>query len=72
MKSAQGRRPLAGSPFAPPVVKPVETFCVDDRVTHDQYGLGKVKAVDAGAGVLVDFGTRSGWITAPFNKLSKL
>ena len=72
MPSAQVRRHLPGSPFAAPVAKPVEEFHLADRVSHDQFGLGKVICVDEGSGVLVDFGTQSGWITPPYGKLSKL
>ncbi|HLU75490.1 MAG TPA: hypothetical protein VKZ82_25170 [Nonomuraea sp.] len=44
---------------------------MDDRVTHDRYGLGVVIAVEDTA-VIVDFGTRQERITSPFSKLYKL
>ena len=37
------RRPhLAGSPFAPYVDRVVEQYALNDRVTHDAHGLGRV------------------------------
>ncbi|MDH6114785.1 hypothetical protein P3T36_001136 [Kitasatospora sp. MAP12-15] len=45
-----------------------------DRVSHDQYGLGRAIAVegDGDIAVLVDFGSRQVRITKPFAKLFKL
>jgi hypothetical protein len=60
-----------GSPFQPQPASVVETYEVDDRVSHDAYGLGRVVAVDAG-GVTVDFMGRKVWITTPFPKMTKL
>ena len=62
----------AGSPFRDPVAKPVPTFEVGDRVTHDQAGLGRVVGVEEGIAVLVDFGGREMRIGTPYPKLSKL
>ncbi|HEU5155838.1 MAG TPA: hypothetical protein VFU43_02505 [Streptosporangiaceae bacterium] len=50
----------------------VEQFALDDRVTHDTYGLGKVISVEDEIAVLVDFGTQTQRITAPYDKLFKL
>lgn len=75
MKRSRGaRRPLPGSPFnTKPIVVPiVEQFALDDRVTHDTYGLGKVISVEDEIAVLVDFGTQTQRITAPYDKLFKL
>ncbi len=74
MKPARAatRRYLPGSPFnTPPVVRPVKEFAVEDQVTHDRYGLGRVISADE-HGVLVDFGTNKERITAPYTKLTKL
>lgn len=65
------RRPV-GSPFADPVAVPLQQFAIDDRVTHDRFGLGTVYAVEEGLAVLVDFGSRRERIPAPYAKLSKL
>ncbi len=67
------RRPLPTSPFNQPKVEaPVESFALDDRVTHDQYGLGSVVGIEDGIAVLVDFGSRRVRILAPYGKLSRL
>ena len=73
-KSAAVRRPLPTSPFAAPVPPPIKVFAVGDRVSHDQYGLGRTIAVegDGEIAVLVDFGSRQVRITKPFAKLFKL
>lgn len=71
--SSHGSRPkhLSSSPFARPPEVVVETFEVDDRVSHDVYGLGKVVKVDSHA-VTVDFGAQLVRITPPFAKLHHL
>jgi hypothetical protein len=70
---AATRRHLPGSPFNknPTVARPVKQFAVQDQVTHDRYGLGRVIAADE-TGVLVDFGTQQERIAAPYSKLFKL
>lgn len=47
---------LPTSPFAVRPAEPPVAFEVDDRVTHDRHGLGRVKAVNGGQTVDVDFG----------------
>jgi hypothetical protein len=70
---AARRRHLPTSPFKPPPpAPPAEEFAVQDQVTHDKYGLGRVVEVEAGQAVVVDFGTRKVRILAPFAKLVKL
>lgn len=49
----------------------IEQYEVDDRVSHDQYGLGRVVAAEAAA-VTVDFGSRTVRIPTPFSKMEKL
>lgn len=74
MKSprAAQRKHLATSPFQPPAEPPpVEVFDLDDRVSHDKYGLGRVIEVTDDA-VVVDFGTSRVRIAAPYPKLTKL
>lgn len=65
------RRHLPNSPFAAPVEQVVEVFEVDDRVTHDAYGLGRIVNVEASA-VTVDFAGRRVRITSPYPKLTGL
>ena len=49
----------------------IEQFVVNDRVSHDSYGLGRVVGVDGG-GATVDFGSRTVRIATPFRKMTKL
>jgi hypothetical protein len=70
---AASRRYLPTSPFnVPDNSPPVEHFVLQDRVTHDQYGLGVVIGVEDGIAVLVDFGSRQERVTTPYAKLTKL
>ncbi len=73
MTSSDGQRPkhLSSSPFAPKVEATVENFEVDDRITHDLYGLGRVTKKDS-HGVTVDFGSQTLRIVHPYSKLHHL
>jgi hypothetical protein len=67
------RRRLEGSPFNfPETVAPVEQYAVDDKVTHDRYGMGTVVSVEEGLALLIDFGSHSQRIAVPCAKLTKL
>jgi hypothetical protein len=71
-RTASRRRVLPGSPFNNlQPVQEVERFAVEDRVTHDTYGLGRVVLVDSET-VTVDFGSHQVRIGSPFPKLTKL
>jgi predicted 2-oxoglutarate/Fe(II)-dependent dioxygenase YbiX len=71
--SAGHRRYLPSSPFKPPPDDPPpEEFEVDDLVTHDKYGLGRVVLVEGDAAVVVDFAPRRVRITTPFTRMTKL
>jgi hypothetical protein len=75
MKPARAatRRFLSTSPFnAPPAAPPAEQFDVQDQVTHDKYGLGRVIGVEDDTAVIVDFGTHQVRLTTPCAKLTKL
>jgi hypothetical protein len=75
MKPARAatRRHLPTSPFAPPVVPPVGQFAVQDQVTHDKYGLGRVIGIeDDTAALVIAFGSRQVRIMTPFAKLTRL
>lgn len=76
MKAARAatRRYLPGSPFNnfPQPVRHVDSYALNDQVTHDKYGLGVVIGVEEEIAVLVDFGTQQERITTPYNKLTKL
>jgi hypothetical protein len=70
---AATRRHLPTSPFKPPAeAPPVERFAIDDRVNHDQFGLGVVIGVEDNVAVLVDFRPRRERIIAPYHKMTKL
>jgi len=67
------RRYLPTSPFKPPPEgPPVERYALDDLVTHDKYGLGRVILVEGDTAVVVDFAPRRVRIMAPFAKMIKL
>lgn len=70
-RSAAKRRHLPSSPFHSQPERPVEQFAVEDRVTHDTYGLGRIVGQDEAA-VTVDFGAHRVRIPSPFRKLTKL
>ncbi len=76
MKPARAgtRRFLPGSPFnSVPADPPVEQFAVQDQVTHDKYGLGRVILVEEDeTALIVGFGSRQVRIMWPFAKLTKL
>ena len=71
--SAGNRRYLPSSPFKPPPpAPPVEQYALDDLVTHDKYGLGRVILVEGDTAVVVDFAPRRVRIMTPFSMMSKL
>ena len=74
MKPARAatRRLLPTSPFTPRVAPPVGQFAMQDQVTHDKYGLGRVIGVEDDIALLIDFGSRQERIVTPFAKLTRL
>ena len=71
--SAGNRRHLPSSPFKPPPEPPpVEQYALDDLVTHDKYGLGRVVSVEDDATLIIDFAGRLVRIAMPCAKLAKL
>lgn len=75
MKPARGatRRYLPSSPFKEPAAgPPPEQFEIDDRVTHDERGLGRIIGVEEDIAVLVSFGETQLRVTSPYSKLTKL
>jgi predicted 2-oxoglutarate/Fe(II)-dependent dioxygenase YbiX len=69
--SARPRRHLASSPFRPDPEPIIEQYALDDLVSHDSYGVGRVVQLEAGA-VMVDFRSQTVRIISPFSKLAKL
>ena len=70
-RPAPKRRHLATSPFKPEPEPVIATFEVDNRVSHDSYGVGRVIVTESGA-VTVDFGSKTVRIVSPFRKLERL
>lgn len=73
-RPAPGRRTLAASPFAPrPAAVPAaEHLAVNDRVTHDRFGMGRVVAIVDDVRVLVDFGSGAPVVSIPHLRLTRL
>jgi len=72
MSSSSGvRRHLASSPFQPKPEPTIEEFAVDDLVSHDSYGMGRVVQLEAAA-VTVDFRSQKVRVRSPYTKMSKL
>ena len=69
---AASRRYFPTSPFGPPSVAPPEQFAVQDQVTHDTYGLGRVIGVEVDTALVVDFGSCRVRVMTPCAKLTKL
>jgi hypothetical protein len=70
-RSGRSRTHLASSPFQPDPEPVIETFEIEDRVSHDRYGLGRVVDKEHAA-VTVDFGNCTYRILSPYPKLEKL
>ena len=69
--SAGPRRHLSSSPFRPEPEQIIEQYALDDLVSHDSYGMGRVVQLEAGA-LVADFGNQAVRITSPYSKMSKL
>jgi hypothetical protein len=67
----RGRRHLASSPFQPDPEPTIEQYALNDLVSHDSYGMGRVIQVEAVA-VTVDFRSQTVRIVSPFHKMAKL
>jgi hypothetical protein len=65
------RRHLASSPFQPAPEPTIEQYALNDLVSHDAHGLGRVIHVDAAA-VTVDFGAQTVRVKSPFAKMTRL
>jgi hypothetical protein len=70
--SAANRRYLPTSPFKPRLEEPPERFELDDLVTHEKYGLGRVIVVESDAAVVIDFTPEKVRIIAPFARMIRL
>lgn len=75
MKPARAatRRLLPTSPFnARPAAPPADQFAVQDQVTHDTHGLGRVISVEDDTALVIDFGSGPERILTPCAKLRRL
>ena len=70
-RSGSQRRHHPASPFQAQPERQIEQFAVQDRVTHDRFGLGRVISAEEAA-VTVDFAGREVRIVSPYDKLTKL
>lgn len=66
------RRPLPTSPFKETASPAVEAFSINDRVTHDRHGLGRVVLLESESVVHVAFGSQVRRITLPNPKVTRL
>lgn len=66
------RRPLPTSPFREPVAPVVEKFSIDDRITHDRHGLGRVVRLESDTVLHVAFGSEIRRIALPNPKVTRL
>ena len=70
---ATTRRHLSTSPFKPQAPKPIKTFEVGERVSHDREGLGRISSVEGTYAVVVDLGGgKLMRVVSPFDKLHTL
>jgi hypothetical protein len=65
------RRHPASSPFRPDPVPTIEQYELNDLVSHDSYGVGRVIQMEADA-VTVDFRSQVVRIKSPYPKMAKL
>jgi hypothetical protein len=69
--SAGPRRHLATSPFQPDPEPTIEQFAINDLVSHDSYGMGRVIHVEASA-VTVDFRPQTVRVVSPYRKMTRI
>lgn len=72
-RTAGSRRHLSSSPFNQERAEVVaEVYHVDDRVTHDRFGLGRLVGLEGSTAVRVDFGSHQQRVTLPCRQMTKL
>jgi predicted 2-oxoglutarate/Fe(II)-dependent dioxygenase YbiX len=69
--SAGPRRHLASSPFQPEPEPTIEQYALNDLVSHDAYGMGRVVQLEAAA-VTVDFRSKTVRIVSPYHRMARL
>lgn len=70
-RHAGTRRHLASSPFQPDPEPTIEQYALNDLVSHDAYGMGRVIKLEAAA-VTVDFRSETVRIVSPYHKMARL
>ena len=65
------RRHLASSPFQADPEPTIEQYALNDLVSHDAYGMGRVIKLEAAA-VTVDFRSKTVRIVSPYSKMTRL
>jgi hypothetical protein len=65
------RRHLASSPFQPDPEPTIEQYALNDLVSHDSYGMGRVIQLEADA-VTVDFRSQTVRIPSPYLRMARL
>jgi hypothetical protein len=68
---ARKRRHLASSPFQPDPEPTIEQYALNDLVSHDSYGMGRIIELEETA-VTVDFGSKTVRIVSPYPKMARL
>ena len=68
---ARPRQHLANSPFKRDPEPTIVQYEVDDMVSHDTYGMGRVVKVEAAA-VVVDFRSQTVRIASPYSRMERL
>jgi hypothetical protein len=69
--TAAKRRHLASSPFQPDAEPTIEQYALNDLVSHDSYGMGRVINLE-GAAVTVDFRSQTVRIPSPYHRMARL
>jgi hypothetical protein len=65
------RRHLGSSPFQPDPEPTIEQYALNDLVSHDSYGMGRVIQLEAAA-VTVDFRSQTVRIPSPYLRMARL
>jgi hypothetical protein len=65
------RRRLATSPFQPDPEPTIEQYALNDLVSHDSYGMGRVIQLEVAA-VTVDFRPQLVRIPSPYLRMARL
>ncbi len=62
---------MATSPYKPDPEPTIEQYAINDRVSPDAYGMGRVVQIEAGA-MTVDFRPKTVRVMSPFHKVTRI